>query len=83
MTCAAWNPFLSGCKKYGRLYDNNTPGYLRTHPLTTERLADIGNRIQGLPYKQVADSLEFQLVRAKLRAQEGTAQDAVTIFQLS
>ncbi|MCK9991438.1 MAG: beta-barrel assembly-enhancing protease [Rugosibacter sp.] len=72
--------FFERLQKYGRLYDNNTPGYLRTHPLTTERLADIGNRIQGLPYKQVADSLEFQLVRAKLRAQEGTAQDAVTYF---
>jgi predicted Zn-dependent protease len=72
--------FFLRLQKYGRLYDNNTPGYLRTHPLTTERLADIGNRIQGRPYKQVADSLEFQLIRAKLRAAEGSAQDAVTYF---
>ncbi|TBR12912.1 MAG: M48 family peptidase, partial [Rugosibacter sp.] len=72
--------FFERLQKYGRLYDNNAPGYLRTHPLTTERLADIGNRIQGRPYKQVPDSLEFQLIRAKLRAQEGTAQDAVTYF---
>jgi predicted Zn-dependent protease len=54
---------------------------LRTHPLTTERLADMGNRIQSRPYKQAADSLEFQLVRAKLRAQEGTPRDAVTEFE--
>lgn len=72
--------FFERLQKYGRLYDNNTPGYLRTHPLTTERLADIGNRIQGRPYKQVADSLEFQLIRAKLRAQEGAAQDAIIYF---
>lgn len=72
--------FFLRLQKYGRLYDNNAPGYLRTHPLTTERLADIGNRIQGRPYKQVADSLEFQLIRAKLRAAEGNAQDAVTYF---
>ncbi|HEY8856477.1 MAG TPA: M48 family metalloprotease [Rugosibacter sp.] len=72
--------FFLRLQKYGRLYDNNAPGYLRTHPLTTERLADIGNRIQGRPYKQVADSLEFQLIRAKLRAAEGSAQDAVTYF---
>lgn len=72
--------FFLRLQKYGRLYDNNTPGYLRTHPLTTERLADIGNRIQGHPYKQIADSLEFQLIRAKLRAAEGSAQDAVTYF---
>jgi predicted Zn-dependent protease len=73
--------FFGRLQRYGRLYDNNAPGYLRTHPLTTERLADIGNRIQGRPYKQVPDSLEFQFVRAKLRAMEGDAQDAVTYFK--
>ncbi|MDK9703987.1 MAG: M48 family metalloprotease [Sulfuritalea sp.] len=72
--------FFERLQKQGRLYENNAPGYLRTHPLTTERLADMGNRIQGRPYKQVADSLEFQLVRAKLRAQEGSSRDAVTEF---
>ena len=73
--------FFERLQKSGRLYENNAPGYLRTHPLTTERLADMGNRIQGRPYRQVADSLEFQLVRAKLRAQEGTSRDAVTEFE--
>ena len=73
--------FFDRLQKFGRLYENNAPGYLRTHPLTTERLADMGNRIQGRPYKQVPDSLEFQLVRAKLRAQDGTPRDAVTEFE--
>lgn len=73
--------FFERLQKFGRLYENNAPGYLRTHPLTTERLADMGNRIQSRPYKQVPDSLEFQLVRAKLRAQEGTPRDAVTEFE--
>jgi predicted Zn-dependent protease len=73
--------FFERLQKFGRLYENNAPGYLRTHPLTTERLSDMGNRIQGRPYKQVPDSLEFQLVRAKLRAQEGTPRDAVTEFE--
>ena len=73
--------FFERLQRFGRLYENNAPGYLRTHPLTTERLADMGHRIQGRPYKQVPDSLEFQLVRAKLRAQEGTSRDAVTEFE--
>ena len=73
--------FFERLQKSGRLYENNAPGYLRTHPLTTERVADIGNRIQGRPYRQVQDSLEFQLVRAKLRAQEGTSRDAVVEFE--
>lgn len=73
--------FFGRMQKFGRLYENNAPAYLRTHPLTTERLADIGNRIQGRPWKQVPDSLEFQLVKAKLRAAEGSAQDAVVEFR--
>jgi predicted Zn-dependent protease len=55
--------FFDRLQKFGRLYENNAPGYLRTHPLTTERISDMGNRIQGRPYKQVADSAEFLLVR--------------------
>ena len=73
--------FFERLQKFGRLYENNAPGYLRTHPLTTERIADMDNRIQARPYRQVPDSMEFLLVRAKLKAQQGTAQDAVVDFE--
>jgi predicted Zn-dependent protease len=73
--------FFERLQKFGRLYENNAPGYLRTHPLTTERIADMGNRIQLRPYRQVPDSLGFTLVRAKIRAGEGVAEDAVTDFE--
>ncbi|MBL78992.1 MAG: peptidase M48 [Nitrosomonadaceae bacterium] len=71
---------------FGRLqrasrFQGDIPSYLRTHPLSYERIADIENRIQGLPYKQVADSIEFQLVRAKLRAAEGKPLEAVKYFE--
>lgn len=72
--------FFTRMDRFSRIYESNAPGYLRTHPLTTERISDMENRIQLRPYKQVVDSLGFHLVRAKLRAQEGTAQDAVTDF---
>ncbi len=74
--------FFERLQRFGRLYDNNAPGYLLTHPLTTERIADMENRIQLLPYRQVPDSVDFLLVRAKLKAQEGTAQDAVEAFAI-
>jgi beta-barrel assembly-enhancing protease len=73
----AMGSFFERLQKFGRIYENNAPGYLRTHPLTTERIADMDNRIQQRPYRQVADSIDFQLVRAKLRAQDGTVEDAV------
>lgn len=72
--------FFERLQKAGRLYENNAPGYLRTHPLTTERIADMGNRIQGIAYRQATDSLEFMLVKAKLRAMNGQARDAVLEF---
>lgn len=72
--------FFERLQKYGRLYENNAPGYLRTHPLTSERIADMGNRIHARPYRQVADSLDYLLVRTKLKASEGSPQDAVTEF---
>lgn len=72
--------FFERLQKFGRLYENNAPGYLRTHPLTTERIADMENRIQSRPYHQVADSTDFLLVRAKLQSEEGSAPDAVVRF---
>ena len=65
--------FFLRLQKSGRMYENNAPAYLRTHPVTTERIADAQNRIQGLAYKQTPDSLDFQLVRAKLRAADPAA----------
>ncbi len=73
--------FFERLQKFGRLYENGAPGYLRTHPLTTERIADMGNRIQLRPLHQAADSVGFQFVRAKLMASEGSPHDAITDFE--
>jgi predicted Zn-dependent protease len=47
------------------------PTYLRTHPVTYERIAEAQSRAQNKPYRQVADSLDFQMVRALLRSYAG------------
>jgi predicted Zn-dependent protease len=46
-----------------------------------DRVADTQNRAQNAPYHQHADSLEFHLVRAKVRAETGEPRDAVKIFR--
>ncbi len=69
--------FFERMQKAGRLNENNAPAYLRTHPITSERIADSQNRIHGLAYRQIPDSLDFQLLRAKLRAEQGTPQEAL------
>ncbi len=69
--------FFERLQKAGRLYENNAPAYLRTHPLTSERIADMQNRAEGAGYKQLPDSMEFQLVRAKLKSDIGTPREAL------
>ena len=73
--------FFQRLQQATRLYENNAPAYMRTHPLNTERIADMHNRAQQAPYKQIPDSLDFHLVRAKLRAQQGTPQEAQADFE--
>jgi len=69
--------FFNRLERANRFYDSSAPAYLRTHPLTTDRIADMEARSEAAPYQQVADSLDFQLVRARLRAQADSPQDAV------
>jgi predicted Zn-dependent protease len=64
-------------QRASRFYDSSAPAYLRTHPLTSERISDMEARSEAAPYLQVQDSLDFQLVRARLRAREGSPADAV------
>ncbi|MFY9329687.1 MAG: M48 family metalloprotease [Georgfuchsia sp.] len=77
----AMETFFGRMEKNNRLYEANAQSYLMTHPLTSERMADMDNRIQSLPYHQVADSPAYWLVRAKLTAMDATPQDAMTIFR--
>ncbi len=64
-----------------RFVEGTAPSFLRTHPLTAERIADVTNRVENIPYRQVSSSLEFHLVRAKIRAGIGLAQSAIEQFQ--
>jgi predicted Zn-dependent protease len=74
--------FFEKMQRYTRMVDDGSvPGYLRTHPVTTERIADAQGRAAGAPYRQRADSLDYHLVRAKLRAETGDAREAVAYFE--
>lgn len=74
--------FFQRLQRAVRLYENNATAYLRTHPLTGERLTDMQNREQSVPYRQVRDSADFTLVRAKLRAMLGVPSEAARDFSM-
>jgi predicted Zn-dependent protease len=74
--------FFEKLQRYTRISDDSSyPTFLRDHPLTPERIADAENRAAKLPYRQHRDSLEFFLVKAKIRVERGEARDAVVHFQ--
>ena len=73
--------FLERLQRAYRLYETNAPSYVRTHPLTYERIADVQSRVESMPYRQVPDSLEFQLVRARLQVHASSPRDAVERFE--
>jgi predicted Zn-dependent protease len=76
--------FFERMQRATRIYEvAGAPSYLRTHPLTYERIADIQNRLERLPYRQVKDSIEFQLVRAKVRADLDPPSEARAFFDES
>jgi predicted Zn-dependent protease len=68
-----------------RNYSDNIPPYLRSHPVTGERIADIQNRNIGQRYKQRVDPLDFYLTQARVRVlQDATFQglsDATIYFE--
>lgn len=76
--------FFGRMQNATRSYTDAAPAYLRSHPLTTERIADIQARTRDQRYRQRADSLDFHLIRARLRVlQDSTPQglrDAATAF---
>lgn len=72
--------FFERLQKATRVYESNAPSYLRTHPVTYERIADVQSRIQSMPFRQVPDDIEFQLVRARLTAMEGNPREAAANF---
>jgi predicted Zn-dependent protease len=63
-----------------RFVEGNTPSYLRTHPITYERIAEAQARAQSMPYRQVTDSLDFHLVRALIKSYQGDSREAVAAF---
>jgi len=72
--------FMAKLQRVNRFAEGTAPSYLRTHPITYERIAEAQSRSQGLPYRQVQDSLDFHLVRALLKSYQGDAREQVVNF---
>jgi predicted Zn-dependent protease len=59
--------FFQRMQRANSIMESGVPGYVRSHPLTTDRIADMQDRVRGLPSKKVASSIEFYLLKARSR----------------
>ena len=78
--------FFERMLRANRHNDTKAPGYLLTHPLTTERIADMQNRVDSMKneFRFVGgDSFEYRLAKAKLRVIGMGANDAAAFFRSS
>lgn len=65
-----------------RAYGEGPPEYLRTHPLSTTRIAEAKDRARDMPRPADADSLQFRLMQARLRVMvEPYPKDALQYFE--
>ncbi|MBC8007914.1 MAG: M48 family metallopeptidase [Prolixibacteraceae bacterium] len=66
--------------------DAKFPGYLQTHPLTSERIADMQNRVDSAraDFRAiVAETAEYKFAKAKMRALSMNANEAARFFRAS
>lgn len=87
LAAAGHNPFalpgfFENLGRGNRIADNSAPEFLRTHPVTTNRIADALARAERYGMRQRPDSLEFHLTRASLRERgQSNPQRAVEHFR--
>ncbi|MFN4236159.1 MAG: M48 family metalloprotease [Vogesella sp.] len=73
--------FFQRLQQEQRHNDNNSFGFLRTHPLTGERISESQARAQSYPLKMRANSQDFLLVREKLRIATLGPVDAIAYYR--
>lgn len=73
--------FFQRMSQYEHLNGGDAYAFLRTHPVTIERISEAQTRAQDAPVRMRASSTAFLLVREKIRNQELSPAEAVKYYQ--
>ena len=75
--------FFEKLQHASRYYGEGAPEFLRTHPVTSSRISDTRGRAEKYPYRQVPDSQNYRLTKAKLRigSENTKLKDLIVYFQ--
>lgn len=77
--------FFKRMADWGRLYETNLPEFLRTHPVTLNRIAESENRANQYAKRKTRPSVDFHHFRARVRAhyQERGQSEVIRAFRLN
>ncbi len=74
--------FFERMGRANRTYATELPEFLRTHPVTTNRIAESLSRAEQYPYKQRQDNLRYHLVKVLLKERSfSNSKEAEKYFQ--
>lgn len=85
MTAADFDPqgmpdFFMRLQRVAGTAENSVPSYVRTHPLTSERIADMQDRVRHASARKVANTPEYEFARTRSRViQESSPSELQTL----
>lgn len=88
MTAAGFDPqgmpdFFQRLQRVMGISDNSVPAYVRTHPLTSERIADMQDRVRHVAARKVGNTPDYEFARVRARVlQEPTPNDLRNTLQV-
>jgi predicted Zn-dependent protease len=62
--------FFQRLQKITGIMDKGVPTYVRTHPLTTDRIAEMQDRVRNVPPHKVPATAEFFFIKARARMEQ-------------
>jgi predicted Zn-dependent protease len=62
--------FFQRLQKATGIMDSGVPSYVRTHPLTTDRIADMQDRARNIANRNVPTAVEFYFIKARARMEQ-------------
>lgn len=82
MTAAGFDPqgmpdFFSRLQRVTGISDNSIPAYVRTHPLTSERIADMQDRVRHVSARKVGNTPEYEFARVRSRVIQSTTPNDI------
>jgi predicted Zn-dependent protease len=75
--------FFQRLQQSERLNGGDAYAFLRTHPVTVERISEAQDRAENAPVRMRPNSIEYLLVREKIRAQGMEPPAAIKYYQSS